>query len=205
MGRVGRAAVAVAITIGVGVAAAGPATADPVGPRPSTGNAAEQGATTAANRPGSSRVRMGTCKYDVRGPVGSLRTVVYPPSVKAPNLRAGVVDNGWARYYAVLVNANTGAAIQTTGWSDWLRTSDARYRTWSGVTTFGRFDWRGNYRVMVKIEWWSQTRRLGQRWRTYTQWGYIDQFNVGPYGPFSSCYKPTNPGFVIVHDVPPWF
>jgi hypothetical protein len=50
-------------------------------------------------------------------------------------------------------------------------------------------DWRGNYGVDIRVEWWNSKRMVG--WRTYrlSAFQYFDQYNVGPFGPLSSCYK----------------
>src|SRR5262245_46784069 len=111
--------------------------------------AAESNAAT--NRSGRWSLRMGTCKYGVQGPTGFLQAVIWPPVVKSPNLRRGVVDSSWARYRAVLRDVNTGTTLSRTGWSGWLESVDYQSRTWTGKTVMPRWDWRGNYQVAVKV------------------------------------------------------
>ncbi len=163
------------------------------------------GVSVDSNRPGRMGVRMGTCKYGVQGPVGFLQAVIWPPNVAAPNLRRGVVDATWARYRAVLVDANSGTPLWRTRWSGWLRAVDNEFRTWTGKTVLAKWDWRGNYVVRVKVEWWNSTRKLGQKWWALHRYGYLNEYNVGPFGPMTTCFKANTAGWVIIEvPTPPW-
>jgi hypothetical protein len=51
-------------------------------------------------------------------------------------------------------------------------------------------DWRGAYDTDILIEWHNATRRVGWRWERVSRFDYYDQYNTGPYGPLSYCYKP---------------
>jgi hypothetical protein len=196
-----------ALTVAAFVAAAvdSGAASPPPAPAAMTAVGSEGTPAAAVNRRGRVRLRIGTCKYGVQGPVGFLQTVIWPPKVASPNLRPGVVDGTWARYRAVLVDANTGARLARSGWSGWLWTVDNRLRTWTGTTVFPKWDWKGNYVVKVKVEWWNSQRKLGQAWRTLRRYGYLNEYNVGPFGPMSSCFKANTAGWVIIEvPVPPW-
>ena len=53
---------------------------------------------------------------------------------------------------------------------------DNEFRTWTGKTVLAKWDWRGNYVVRVKVEWWNSTRKLGQKWWALHRYGYLNEF-----------------------------
>jgi hypothetical protein len=138
---------------------------------------------------GSSSVSQGVCKYGNTGLRGILGTSVAPPVVSGANRRRRRArERTWVRYKAELVDVNAGhGTLAVSGWSGWIRVSEAARRTWTGTTGFTA-DWRGKYRVDVLIEWWTSQRRIGWRWHRVTRYGFFDQYNTGPYGPISSCH-----------------
>ena len=82
------------------------------------------------------------------------------------------------------------ATLATSSWSDYIRVRQSQMRSWPGTTVFD-MDWRGNYGADIRIEWSNSKRVVG--WRAYRTkaFGFFDQYNAGPFGPISSCYKYT--------------
>ena len=138
---------------------------------------------------GSSYIPEGRCKYGNTGLRGFLDTSVGPPTVSGVNRRRRRRhERSWARYRVELVDVAAGhATLTTSAWSSWLSVREDVTRTWAGNTGFTA-DWRGNYRLDVLIEWWTSKRRIGWRWHRLLRYGFIDQYNTGPYGPISSCH-----------------
>jgi hypothetical protein len=62
------------------------------------------------------------------------------------------------------------------------------WATWTGETAFIA-DWRGNYRIDFRIEWWDQTRQLAWQARRITAYYYFDEWNTAWGGPFPSCMR----------------
>ena len=119
------------------------------------------------------------------------RTLVVsaePPAVTGVDLLGGAKDYTWVRYKAYLVNAYNGATVEQTGWSGWLQAADNQVATWSGISTLSG-DLRGNYVMDYRIEWWNSTRQLGWEAHRVGKYNFYNDYNVGPFGPFSSCYK----------------
>lgn len=172
--RAALAALAVIGALAAGALAAGPASADTY----SSGGA-----------PGTYTAYQVRCQYQNRQTSGAMVMTVTPPRVYARNYTAGAGnDSSWARYRLFVVNALTGATIQASGYSGWVLATDNVPATWSGTTTFSQA-WQGNYRIETRIEWSTSTTQLG--WaadRTY-QYQYYNMYNVGPFGPISSCVK----------------
>jgi hypothetical protein len=145
--------------------------------------------TTRGKHGASSTSRGGDCWYRNTGLRGYLVTRVWPPTVTGANLRRRHKDRTWVHYRAELVDAADGhRTLASTGYSSWLRVREGRRRTWSGLTSLDA-DWRGSYRIDVLVEWWNRTRRVGYRWHRVKAYNYYDEYNVGPFGPFSSCYR----------------
>jgi hypothetical protein len=124
----------------------------------------------------------GVCKFRVGG---VLQVGTNPPTVTGPNLRRRRRDLTRARYAVWFMRGN-GEVLDASNWSGWIRVSDRGWSTWNGFTAFNG-DWRNNYLLDFRIEWWKRGRRKG--WRAYRMetYNYWDQYNIGPYGPFSSC------------------
>jgi hypothetical protein len=145
----------------------------------------------AKGKRGTSTVYEGTCAYRVFGPRGILRVVAETPSVTGANTRRGTRrEKTWVRHKVEVVDVGSGhATLTSSGWSDWIRVAQNRSRTWPGRTEFD-MDWRGAYDTDILIEWHNARRRVGWRWERVSRFNYYDQYNTGPYGPFSYCYKP---------------
>lgn len=128
------------------------------------------------------------CDYRVFVRSGVLQVTSAAPTVKGPNIRAGRIDRRWARYRLFLMN-NAGRVIQTSTYSAWLRVRDDRWKTWSGSTMFSAA-WDGApYWIDVRVEWWNSKRQIGWEAHRIYRYLYTDEYNAGPYGPFSSCYR----------------
>jgi hypothetical protein len=128
------------------------------------------------------------CKYNRTTLRGWLGIETIGPVVTGSNLRRGRIDRTWARYAVYLTDANNGyRTLATSGWSGWLRTKQGQARYWnlSGHAFTG--DWRGNYGLDVRVEWYKGGRRVGVKAIRTTNFHYFSQYNTGPYGPLSSC------------------
>ena len=128
------------------------------------------------------------CKYSSVGPQGTLATTAFTPAVVGADLRAGVEDITWARYRTFLVDS-AGNTADATGWSGWLRASDQRGSVWTGAPATLVGAWRGSYRLETRIEWWNSSRMLGWAAHAVARYQFFDQFNSGPYGPYSRCAR----------------
>jgi hypothetical protein len=107
-----------------------------------------------------------------------------PPQVTGTSTRAGAE---WVRYAVWLVDL-AGNTVSVSSWSIWLGAGDSTWSTWTGETAFTA-DWRGNYRLVVLIEWWDQTTRLASQVRRIDEYTYIDEWNTAWGGPFTSCMR----------------
>jgi hypothetical protein len=138
---------------------------------------------------GRSSTSRGDCWYRNTGLRGFLITRTRPPTATGANLRRRHRDRSWVHYRAELVDAAYGyRTLATTDWSPWIRVRERRRRTWSGLISF-EADWRGSYRIDVLVEWWNRTRKVGYRWHRVTAYDYFNQYDVGPFGPFATCYR----------------
>jgi hypothetical protein len=151
--------------------------------------AAQADVLAAKGKRGRSAVPTGHCKYGNTGLRGFLTTSVRPPVVTGANLRRRRRnDRTSVRYAVYLVDATNGhRTLEVSNWSGWLRVREATRATWSGTTSF-TYDWSGNYRVDLRVEWWKAGRRVGWRAHRVTSYQFFDQYNAGPYGPISSCH-----------------
>ena len=89
---------------------------------------------------------------------------------------------GLARAYGARI------AVQVSSWSGWLSAADGAWATWAGETAFIA-DWRGNYRIDFRIEWWDQSNLLAWQVRRITDYYYFDEWNTAWGGPFPSCMR----------------
>jgi hypothetical protein len=145
----------------------------------------------AGGKQGAATTSQGTCKYRVFGPRGVLQVGVPAPAVSGANTRRGTRrERTYVRYRVDVTDAWNFSALATSSWSDYIRVRQSQTSSWSGPTSFD-MEWRGNYGADIRIEWWNSKRRIG--WRAYRTgaFGFYDQYNVGPFGPISSCYKYT--------------
>jgi hypothetical protein len=133
---------------------------------------------------GASSTGPATCKFGVFGTYSLLTLSAYPPRVTGARARRG---REFVRYRAYLVNTSENV-VNRTGWSGWIRVRDNRWRTWSGITQLSG-DWRGNYYLDYRIEWWSPSRRIGLRDLRIYPYYYYSEHNEGPMGPFTSCLR----------------
>jgi hypothetical protein len=154
------------------------------------GFASPAGATVvgSSGATGYSAVGPGSCEYL---PVwGSLRVNAAPPAIYARDYRAGG-GNDWqyVRYSVALIDTDTGAVVQQTGFSSPTVAWDNTPAQISGQTSF-QVGWRGNYRVMFTIEWLDTSARtiLGRAFQRVDSYRYYDS-RIGPIGYFASCYK----------------
>jgi hypothetical protein len=134
--------------------------------------------------PGQSTVFGAACKYNSAPYPGSLRISTRPPEVMGTTSRAGAES---VRYAAWLVDP-AGNTVAVSSWSGWLTAQDGAWATWSGETAFIA-DWRGNYRIDFRIEWWDQSRQLAWQVRRITAYYYFDEWNTAWGGPFASCMR----------------
>jgi hypothetical protein len=105
--------------------------------------------------------------------------------VTGTSTRAGAE---WVRYAAWLVDL-AGNTVMQTSWSDFLAAGDTAWATWTGETSFTA-DWRGNYRIVLRIEWWDESSLLAWQVHRVNQYNYIDEWNTTwGGGPFTSCMR----------------
>lgn len=93
----------------------------------------------------------------------------------------------WVRFAAWLVDP-AGNTVSVTSWSVWLAAGDGAWATWAGETSFTA-NWRGNYRIEFRIEWWDQNNRIAWQVRRITDYYYFDEWNTARGGPFPSCMR----------------
>ncbi|MCW2637546.1 MAG: hypothetical protein JWQ99_3913 [Blastococcus sp.] len=154
------------------------------------GFASPAGATVigSSGATGVSSVGQGACEYLPAW--GNLRVSEAPPTIYARNYRSGG-GNDWqyVRYSIALIDAASGAVLQQTGYSGAAVAWDNAPARFSGQTSL-LANWRGNYRMLVTIEWLDTTGRtvLGRAYQRVDSYRYWSNA-VGPYGPFSSCAK----------------
>jgi hypothetical protein len=137
-----------------------------------------------AHRPGQTSLHVATCKYGSAPYPGYLRISTRPPYVMGTPTRAGAE---WVRYGAWLVDT-AGNTVNPGSWSGFLAAGDSAWATWSGETSFTH-DWRGNYRIMLRIEWWDESKLLASQVHQVNQYTYIDEWNTNWGGPFPSCMR----------------
>lgn len=138
----------------------------------------------APHAPGQSTSFPANCKYGSAPYPGYLRVSTRPPNVTGTPTRPGPE---WVRYAAWLVDP-AGNTVLVTPWSPWLSAGDGAWATWTGETSFTA-DWRGNYRIDLRIEWWDQSSRLAWRVHRITDYYYFDEWNTAWGGPFPSCMR----------------
>lgn len=124
------------------------------------------------------------CKFGNFRTYGALTLAGNPPQVTGAPSRRG---REFVRYRAFIVNTSEHV-VASTNWSGWMRVRDRRYKTWSGTTTL-QADWRGNYYLDYRIEWWTRNRRIGLRDLRLQPYYYYSEHNEGPMGPFTSCAR----------------
>jgi hypothetical protein len=143
-----------------------------------------------AGKRGEAALWQGTCKYRIFVRTGLLMVGIPAPTVTGANTRRRTRrERTSVRYRVEVTDAfNNFASLSTSSWSGFIRVRQSERLTWTGETTF-EMDWRGNYGANILIEWWKSKRTIG--WRVYrlSAFQYFDQYNVGPFGPLSSCYK----------------
>jgi hypothetical protein len=158
------------------LAAAPPASADHV-----VGTSGKTGVAT---------TYQGSCRYLMFPSRGILRVGVPAPSVSGANTRRRTRrESTYVRYRVHLTEAYSRGLLATSSWSDFTRIRQSQMRSWSGPETILDGEWSSIYGADVHIEWWNSKRRVG--WRTYrTQaFQFFDQYNTGPFGPITHCYK----------------
>jgi hypothetical protein len=134
--------------------------------------------------PGQTSFFGAACKYNSAPYPGSLRISTRPPQVTGTASRPGAE---WVRYAAWLVDP-VGNTVDVSSWSGWLSAEDGAWATWTGETFFIA-DWRGNYRIDFRIEWWDQSSQLAWQARRVTAYYYFDEWNTAWGGPFPSCMR----------------
>jgi hypothetical protein len=134
--------------------------------------------------PGQSAIFPANCKYGSAPYPGYLRVSTRPPNVTGTLSRPGAE---WVRFAAWLVDP-AGNTVSVTSWSGWLAAGDGAWATWAGETSLTA-DWRGNYRIEFRIEWWDQSSRIAWQVRRITDYYYFDEWNTAWGGPFPSCMR----------------
>jgi hypothetical protein len=142
----------------------------------------------AAGKRGGSTTSGANCQYRNTGLRGYLTLTGYAPTVRGANLRRGRRDLTYVRYKVFWMNAYNGDILARSGWSSWRLASDRRRYTWGGSSSWS-LDWRGNYYLDIFVEWWKRGRRIGWRDHRTGSYYFYDQYNRGPYGPYSSCAR----------------
>lgn len=136
---------------------------------------------------GYSAVSTNTCAYRVVVARGILRIGVRGPTVSGANPRPRRRnERTYVRFKIYVTDRAAGdATLIESGWSDWLTLREWETAAWG--PTYYDMDWRGNYGVDVRIEWWNARRLLGWRAQRVTAFHYFDQYGVGPIGPLAWC------------------
>jgi hypothetical protein len=137
-----------------------------------------------AGKRGPNVVFGASCKYGSAPFPGYLRVATRPPKVQGAPTRSGPE---WVRYRAWLVDS-AGNDVLVSPWSGWLQARDGAWATWRGETVFTA-NWRGNYRIEFRIEWWNKTQRIGWQAHRITDYLYFDEWNTAWGGPFTSCVR----------------
>lgn len=143
-----------------------------------------------AGKRGTASLWQGSCKYRIFVRTGLLTVGVPAPTVSGANTRRRTRrERTLVRYRVDVTDAFNNFSPLSSSWSGFIRVRQAEKLTWTGAPTTFEMDWRGNYGADIRIEWWNPNRLIG--WRTYrlSAFQYFDQYNVGPFGPISSCYK----------------
>ncbi len=136
----------------------------------------------------SAAAEPGGCQLRIRG---NLHVGANPPTVSGPNLRRRKKDVTWARF-ALYFMTTSEQHLATSEWSEWMRVSDRRTRSWTGYQYFVGF-WTDFYLIDLRVEWFRGNRRVGWRAHRITTYNYWDQYNVGPLGPISACGQISGP------------
>jgi hypothetical protein len=138
---------------------------------------------------GGSAAEKGSCKYGVFGPRGILTVGITPPAVRGANTRRGTRrEKTYVRYRVDITNAaGNYETIYSSGWSGFSGVRQSQAISLGGSSF--NMDWQGNYGADVLIEWWNSRRRIGWRWHRLEEFLYVDHYNRGPWGPFSSCSR----------------
>jgi hypothetical protein len=146
-----------------------------------------------AGKRGTATLWQGTCKYRIFVRTGLLVVGVPTPTVTGANTRRRTRrERTFVRYRVDATDAfNDFSRLVTSSWSDYIQVRQSETGTWTGEPTTFDMDWRGNYGADIRVEWWNSKRMIG--WRVYrlSAFQFFDQYNVGPFGPISSCYKYT--------------
>jgi len=161
-----------------------PQSPPPPAPQPPPPPAPQPPAPPTGHAPGQSTFFAANCKYGLAPYPGYLRVSTRPPNVTGIPSRAGAE---WVRYIAWLVDP-AGNTVLVTPWSGWLSAGDGVWSTWSGETSLTA-DWRGNYRIDLRIEWWDASSLLAWRAQRITAYYYIDEWGTSWGGPFPSCMR----------------
>jgi hypothetical protein len=147
-----------------------------------------------SGKTGVATTYQGSCRYMMFPSRGILRVGVSAPSVSGANTRRRTRrESTYVRYRIHLTAAYSFALLATSTWSDFIPIRQSQMRTWSGPETILDGEWSGIYGADVHIEWWNSKRRVG--WRTYrtTAFRYFNQYNAGPFGPITYCYRIPTP------------
>jgi len=144
-----------------------------------------------AGKRGTATLWQASCKYRIFVRTGLLIVGVATPTVTGANTRRRTRrERTYVRYRVYATDAfNNFPTLTTSSWSDYIRVRQSETGTWTGEPTTFEMDWRGNYGVDIRVEWSNSKRMVG--WQAYrlSAFQYFDQYNVGPFGPISSCYK----------------
>lgn len=130
------------------------------------------------------------CRHKIWGTTGVLQMTAPPPTVYAYNYRAGAGNDGaYIRYAVYLANVRTGATMQASSWSGWAWAADNRPAAFSGAAMYSP-DWRGQYVVDYRIEWWAAGGRAPLAWTAHRadRYFYVASNTVAG-GVWQTCMK----------------
>jgi hypothetical protein len=93
-------------------------------------------------------------------------------------------DWQWVHFRSRVVDNTSGVTVWTGPWSPWAAAYDNSPATYSGQEsiTVMKASMSSTYRVMIDIEWWSQTERLfGRTIPIGRYWAYLYFPNLGAF------------------------
>jgi hypothetical protein len=121
------------------------------------------------------------------------------PSIYAIDWNAGYGNDWqWVHFRERLLDNYTGVTVKTNGWSQWSAAYDNRAAAYTGEQSIGvtRPSPASRYRLVLDVEWWTQTDRLlalTYRVNRYNTSVYLNGIGWAPSGIQTYCY-PRPPG-----------
>lgn len=138
---------------------------------------------------GYSAVHDASCSY--KPAWSDLELTTTPPQIYARDITSGAGnDTQLVRYRVAITNVSDGQVVSLSNFSATAYARDNAPARFNGNTSL-RVPWRGNYKLVIHIQWLSPDGRqvVGAAANEVDRYQYYDGYNTGPYGPMSSCTK----------------